>query len=119
MPRPPKSRKINALPKNTAFGPASDIDTAENAIHMTVDEYEAIRLIDYEGLNQEECAVQMDVARTTAQRIYNSGKLKLAASLVESRFIKIEGGEYEVCPNRMGTVGGRRRRRGGGGKGRR
>jgi predicted DNA-binding protein (UPF0251 family) len=64
---------------------------------MTVEEYEAIRLIDLEGMMQEECANQMNVARTTVQRIYNEGKKKLARSLVEGKIIKIEGGDYKLC----------------------
>lgn len=100
MARPPKSRKICALPDTAVFGPMHGGRMAGEAIRMTVDEYEAIRLIDYEGLNQEACAVQMDVARTTAQRIYNSAREKIAAALVEGRNLRIEGGEYELCPER-------------------
>jgi predicted DNA-binding protein (UPF0251 family) len=69
-------------------------------IIMTVDEYEAIRLIDYEGLNQEECAKQMNVARTTAQRIYNNARVKIAKSLIEGCVLRIEGGDYKLCSER-------------------
>ncbi len=64
---------------------------------MTIEEYEAIRLIDLEGLTQEECAESMDVARTTVQRIYNDARKKLARSLVNAEILKIEGGAYKLC----------------------
>jgi predicted DNA-binding protein (UPF0251 family) len=66
-------------------------------IKMTVDEYEAIRLIDLEGFTQEECARQMNVARTTVQGIYAQARKKLADSLVNGRVLVIEGGEYQLC----------------------
>ena len=64
---------------------------------MSVDEYEAIRLIDYEGLTQEECAEQMSVARTTVQAIYDSARKKLALVLVDSKRLIIGGGDYRFC----------------------
>lgn len=64
---------------------------------MTVDEYEAIRLIDLEGMTQEECSEKMDVARTTVQRIYNDARNKLAMSLVEGKLLQIQGGDYKLC----------------------
>ena len=64
---------------------------------MTVDEYEAIRLIDMEGFNQEMCAKQMNVARTTVQGIYEVARKKIADALVNGKVLLIEGGEYLLC----------------------
>lgn len=71
---------------------------------MTVEEYEAIRLIDYQGCTQAECSEYMCVARTTAQQIYNSARAKLAAALVEGRPLRIEGGSYRLCEGGESTA---------------
>ncbi len=72
---------------------------------MTVEEYETIRLIDLEGLNQEACAERMHVARTTAQAMYRNARHKIADCLVNSRRLIIEGGNYLVCNAREMTCG--------------
>ena len=84
MPRPCKRRRICALPENRSFAPVNgNVESCEEKekIIMTLDEYEAVRLIDLEGLSQEECAGRMEVARTTAQAVYNSARTKLARCL--------------------------------------
>jgi len=85
---------------------------------MTVDEYETIRLIDLEGFNQEECAAQMNVARTTVQGIYINARKKLAESLINGKVLFIEGGEYRLCEGTGSNCysGGCRRHRHGSGK---
>lgn len=97
MPRPLKWRKVCCLPGNNEFGPMNMEASLPGTVLMTVDEYETIRLIDLEGLTQEECAEQMNVARTTVQRIYFEARKKIAESLVLGRILKIEGGEFRLC----------------------
>ncbi len=96
MPRPCKQRRICALPGCRRFGPREPASDAGSLV-MTLDEYEALRLIDLEALSQEECAGRMGVARTTAQAIYNSARRKLANCLVHGRELRIEGGHYCLC----------------------
>lgn len=101
MSRPCKRRRICAEPSCGRFGPLEKKDGAETIV-MTLDEFETIRLIDLEGMSQQQCAEQMNVARTTVQAIYGSARLKLARCLVNERELKIEGGDYEVCGGRKG-----------------
>ena len=97
MARPRKCRKVCCLPEINLFGPLNIPNKDSEMIVMTVDEYEAIRLIDLEGMMQEECAEKMNVARTTVQRIYNDARKKLAQSLVNGNVLKIVGGDYKLC----------------------
>ncbi len=97
MARPMKMRKVCSLPERNKFGPLDSPNSINGYLNMTVDEYEAIRLIDLEGFTQEECAEQMNVARTTVQGIYVEARKKIAESLVNGKVLLIEGGEYRLC----------------------
>lgn len=97
MPRPRKCRKVCCMPERNLFGPLNIKNLEEKIIVMTIDEYETVRLMDLEGMTQEECAEKMNVARTTIQRIYNDARNKLAKSLVNGDILKIEGGDYKLC----------------------
>jgi predicted DNA-binding protein (UPF0251 family) len=97
MPRPRKWRRVCCLPESNLFGPLVPTSAEKEIVLMTVEEYETIRLIDLEGMMQEECAERMNVARTTVQRIYNDARKKLAESLVNGKILKIEGGDYKLC----------------------
>ena len=97
MARPRKWRKVCCMPVSDRFGPLNQPVSPENGVVMSVDEYETIRLIDLQGFTQEQCAQQMNIARTTVQRIYNDARQKLADSLVNSKVLRIEGGDYQLC----------------------
>lgn len=99
MARPRKLRRVCNLPINNQFAPVGSENDLD-AISMTIEEYETIRLIDLEGLTQEECAEIMHVARTTVQRIYFEARKKLADFLVNTTILNIEGGNYKLCPDR-------------------
>lgn len=97
MPRPRKCRIVCCMPEFNRFGPLGADTELDNIIKMTVDEYETIRLIDLDGMTQEDCSKQMNVARTTVQGIYNEARKKLAQALVFGSELQIEGGEYRIC----------------------
>ena len=96
VPRPKKSRKVCHYPDVVGFEPVGTEEEKE-AVILTIDEYETIRLMDKEGYSQEQCGEKMQVARTTVQLIYTSAREKLAIALVEGRPIRIEGGDYQLC----------------------
>ena len=96
MPRPSKPRKVKGLPKNTGFCPKGQPECSHPII-LNVEEYETIRLIDYVGLTQEECALSMGVGRATVQSLYVEARKKLARFVVEASGLLIEGGNYEIC----------------------
>jgi len=95
MSRPQKSRKICNPPKMQGFKPFGiALCEAENII-MQYDEYESIKLVNYDNLPQEEAADQMEVSRPTLTRIYNSALKKIAQAFVEGKSIIIDGGNIE------------------------
>ncbi|MBQ6401468.1 MAG: DUF134 domain-containing protein [Firmicutes bacterium] len=96
MPRKPRCRRICGFPDHWSFSADDEQDQTEQII-MSLDEYETIRLIDREGMTQEQCAVQMGVARTTVTAIYDSARKKLAQMLIEGKPLIIAGGCYEIA----------------------
>ena len=96
MARPTRCRKIEQLPTFRSFSPDDAVPT--ETVKLTVDEFEALRLLDHEGLSQEGCATRMQVARTTVTAIYESARRKLAEALVTGRRLRICGGSYRLGP---------------------
>lgn len=95
MARPRKCRRICEEPAYNTFVP--DGLPSDNPVILSVEEYEAIRLIDYLGLTQEECSQQMEVARTTITEMYDSARKKIADCIVNGRILNINGGYYKTC----------------------
>lgn len=105
MSRPKKCKRVCMMPRASTFFP-SDLETVEQEpLVMSVEEYETIRLIDYQGLSQEECAEQMSVGRATIQRIYSDARKKIAQFLLEERTLKVEGGDFQICEGDQGYRG--------------
>ena len=96
MSRPKKCRRICEFPQTLAFAPEGQSESSQ-IVTLTLEEYESIRLIDREGLSQEQCGERMQVARTTVQQIYTSARKKLADVLVEGLPLRIAGGDYQLC----------------------
>lgn len=112
MPRPRKCRKVCQMPEIREFQPVGE-KLCQAAVVLSVDEYEAIRLIDKQGFSQEECGIYMQIARTTVQMIYDSARKKLAEALVSGLPLKIEGGDFRLCDGKeeyCGCGGCRRHR---------
>jgi predicted DNA-binding protein (UPF0251 family) len=95
MPRPVRVRRVCEEPRYTRFVPAG-AEKLEPQI-LTIEEYEAIRHVDYQKMTHEECALQMDISRTTVTEIYESARYKIADSLINGKVLCIEGGNYRVC----------------------
>jgi predicted DNA-binding protein (UPF0251 family) len=106
MPRPKKPRFVSGYPTLTAFIPEGVPVTGE--VFLSVEEFEAIRLSDFEGLDQEAAANLIEVSRQTYGRILAHARSIISEALVTGKALRIEGGNYEF----RGM--GRRRRRGGG-----
>lgn len=101
MPRPIKCRRVCHFPETLEFSP--DNTEITDSVVITIDEFEAIRLIDKEGLSQQECGRQLGVARTTAQKIYDNARKKLAEALVGGQKLTIQGGDYKLCNGSTGS----------------
>jgi predicted DNA-binding protein (UPF0251 family) len=109
MPRPRRHRSVRFQPDVTFFKPSGvEMRDLEESI-LTVDELEAVRLKDYENLDQEKAAEKMNISQPTFHRTLLSARQKIADALVNGKALRIEGGVYKmVGPGRgRGQGGGR------------
>jgi predicted DNA-binding protein (UPF0251 family) len=92
MSRPCRCRRIRCNPDTNYFKPRGiPLDSLEE-VNLTLDELEAVRLADLEGLYQEDAARKMDISRQTFGNIINSAHKKIADVLLNAKALKIEGG---------------------------
>ncbi|WP_100430835.1 DUF134 domain-containing protein [Flavobacterium sp. 1] len=96
MPRPKLNRTIVNPPIMEGFRPFGIAMTDLEPVILLYEEYESIRLSDYEGLTQEQSAEQMNVSRPTFTRIYEKARRAIAKAFVEGKAIFIEGGNYHT-----------------------
>jgi predicted DNA-binding protein (UPF0251 family) len=101
MGRQPLFRRVDFLPQITYFKPAGVPSINLQEVRLSVEEAEAIRLKDTEGLEQDDCAQRMRISRPTFARILQSARHKLADALFNGKAIRIEGGNYELAVRRF------------------
>ena len=95
MPRPQRCRRICREPEYNRFSPEGI--AKDSRVQLSIDEFEVIRLVDYEKKTHEQCAAQMDISRTTVTEIYESARYKIADSLINGKNLLISGGNYRLC----------------------
>lgn len=99
MPRPPKSRTVRGEPQATYFKPRGIPARLLETVVLGLDELEAIRLADLEGLYQEEAATRMNISRPTFGRLVAQARHKVADALFNGKALVFEGGA--VCIGEM------------------
>jgi len=95
LPRPQRCRRICREPEYVAFH--AEGGRAEEAVCLSLDEFEVLRLVDYEKLTHEQCAARMDISRTTVTEICENARHKLMESLLTGRPLQIIGGNVRIC----------------------
>ena len=105
MPRPKKPRFVSGYPTIVAFVPQGMPVTGE--VFLSVEELEAIRLTDFEQLDQETAAKMMEVSRQTYGRILSNARSVVGEALVTGKALKVGGGTYQMrglhkCRRRRG-----------------
>ncbi len=103
MARPKCCRRIDREPACRIFKPAGVPRVVLEEIILSIDEFEAIRLADLEGLYHEQAAARMGVSRQTFGRIIEAAHKKIADVLINGKALKIEGGEVTI--NETGSCG--------------
>jgi uncharacterized protein len=97
MARPQKCRTVCNPPKMEGFRPYGMMKCAAGPVILKYEEYESIRLIDYDRLAQNQAAIQMNISRPTFTRIYNKALKTIAKAFVEGKVIEIEGGNFQFA----------------------
>lgn len=119
MVRPKRCRRVWCEPDVDYFKPSGIRVRDNDVINLTVDEFEAIRLVDNENLEQIKAAEKMEISQPTLHRLLYSAHKKIADALCNGKAIKITGGEYTVeekgVPKRDGSGKGIRANKGRGG----
>ena len=96
MPRPKCYRKVGCEPDANYFKPRGVPASALEEVVLSLDEFEAVRLADLEGLYQEEAASKMNISRQTFGRIIETARGKIADVLINGKALKIEGGAVSI-----------------------
>jgi predicted DNA-binding protein (UPF0251 family) len=104
MGRKPLWRRVGFMPQITYFKPAGVPLAHLEEERVSIEEAEAVRLKDLEGLELEDCAREMNISRTTFSRVLDSARKKVADALLNGKAIRIEGGNFEMVVRRFRCV---------------
>jgi len=99
MARPVKERTVSNPPLFTEFKPIGVSNRYLEEVQLTLDEYEAFRLSDYEGLSQEEAAEEMEISRPTFARMIERARKKISEMIVNGKLLTINGGNIHFRKN--------------------
>lgn len=96
MVRPKRIRRIFFQPNVTYFKPVGIpmVNLKENV--LSFDELEAIRLIDFEKMEQHKAGEKMKISQSTLSRLLRAGRKKLADAIINGYAIKIQGGNFKM-----------------------
>ena len=94
MPRPRRCRKVRFKPGTTYFKPAGIRIVDLEEVILNFEEYESIRLVDLEGIEQTKAGKMMEVSQPTFSRLLKSARKKISDAIINGKAIKIEGGNY-------------------------
>ncbi len=97
MPRPRNPRQVRCMPCADYFKPRGIPLRALEEVTLAVEELEALRLADLEGMEQVAGAEQMEVSRPTFARVLASARKKVADALVNGKALRIEGGVFRMA----------------------
>ncbi len=101
MARPVKLRCVSWWPRISFFKPVGVPLNILEKVNLSIEEMEAIRLKDVEGLEQEECARRMRISRATFHRVLGMGREKIADALIYGKAIQIGGGDFGLPQQRF------------------
>jgi len=108
--RPVKPKLVGEAPRTDYFKPRGIPFNQLEEVALTIEELEALRLVDLEGMYQEDAAREMGVSRQTIQRMITGARAKVIEALVAGKALRIEGGNYILREDfgryRCGRCGG-------------
>lgn len=100
MVRPKQSKRVGFNPEVVFFKPRGIPKSELEQVVLRVEEFESLRLKDYQNLDQNECAEKMDISQPTFHRLISSARKKVAEALTLGKALKIEGGNFIYDKNR-------------------
>jgi predicted DNA-binding protein (UPF0251 family) len=105
MPRPRIRRRIRVMPEVTYFKPAGVPMADLGEVILSVDEYEAVRLVDFKGVGQDKAGKKMKISQPTLSRLLKSARKKLSNAIINGKAIRIQGGSYQMVQPRGRGMG--------------